>query len=187
MNTNPTFPEQAAAAVRKLLAEYPEASLIDIYKSFFQDAYGPGHLIPDHLSARTYLKKELAGVTTRGRTIEPCGLGVQFYRASLDLIADGKVSEDEFFEGFIASADSGISPERDLWLNQWQCIQTAITPLLPVIRNAEGDVRIINRVIRSGSPVMSHSERYRRFYDPHYRIISIHDPLFEKLHLQEPG
>lgn len=40
-----------AQAVTKAIEEqmntYPESTLKDIYKSFFQDAFGPGHLIPE--------------------------------------------------------------------------------------------------------------------------------------------
>lgn len=46
-------------AVLGELKHYPETQLRDIYKNFFQDAYGPGHLIPDSTHAGKYLDIEL--------------------------------------------------------------------------------------------------------------------------------
>jgi hypothetical protein len=46
-------------AVINELKYYPEARLRDIYKNFFQDAFGPGHLIPDTTHAGNYLNYEL--------------------------------------------------------------------------------------------------------------------------------
>ncbi|MBN2572179.1 MAG: hypothetical protein JXA68_08635, partial [Ignavibacteriales bacterium] len=34
-------------AIESELKHFPEATLIDIYKNFFQDEFGPGHIIPN--------------------------------------------------------------------------------------------------------------------------------------------
>jgi hypothetical protein len=47
------------AAVTKQLQKYPKSTLKDIYKNFFQDRFGPGHLISDTAVAGAYLRKEL--------------------------------------------------------------------------------------------------------------------------------
>ena len=43
----------------KLLQRYPESTLIDIYKYFFQGRFGPEHLISDSLLTLNFLKDEL--------------------------------------------------------------------------------------------------------------------------------
>ena len=49
-------------AVRIQLSNFPESTLQDIYKNFFQDAYGPRHLLSDTVAALSYLKNELQQV-----------------------------------------------------------------------------------------------------------------------------
>lgn len=36
---------------------YPKSTLKDLYKNFFQDKFGPGHIISDTTSAGKFLKK----------------------------------------------------------------------------------------------------------------------------------
>ena len=44
------------------MTDYPESTLKDIYKNFFQDAFGPGHLMSDAEDAEkrmeAYLRSE---------------------------------------------------------------------------------------------------------------------------------
>ena len=42
------------------MAQFPKSTLQDLYKSFFQDRFGPGHIIADEASAMRYLQYELA-------------------------------------------------------------------------------------------------------------------------------
>ncbi len=51
--------KQIRRFVEEELKYYPEARLTDLYKNYFQDAYGPGHLIPDTIRAGAYLDWEL--------------------------------------------------------------------------------------------------------------------------------
>ena len=46
-----TLQERVASAVERMLADYPQSTLQDIYKSFFQDRFGPGHIVPDSAKA----------------------------------------------------------------------------------------------------------------------------------------
>lgn len=40
------------AAIERQLAAYPESTLQDVYKSFYQEHFGPEHMIADTTSAR---------------------------------------------------------------------------------------------------------------------------------------
>ena len=46
-------------SVKFQMRNYPESTLQDIYKNFFQDAFGPGHLIEDAEASLNYLQIEL--------------------------------------------------------------------------------------------------------------------------------
>ena len=48
------------SAIEMQLVTYPESTLQDIYKSFYQEHFGPGHIISDTASARRYLMRELS-------------------------------------------------------------------------------------------------------------------------------
>ena len=50
------------SAVERMMADYPHSTLQDIYKSFFQDNFGPGHAVPDSAQAASWLRGELAKV-----------------------------------------------------------------------------------------------------------------------------
>ena len=47
-------------AIKRQMAIYPESTLQDVYKSFYQDRFGPGHIISDTASARSYLMHEFS-------------------------------------------------------------------------------------------------------------------------------
>lgn len=83
--------------IRKMLREYPQSTLQDIYKSFFQDRFGPGHLVADTAAARKYLRTEIEKMETSSLPYyEPAGAGKNFYRVNLSLVKEGVVSEDIF-------------------------------------------------------------------------------------------
>ena len=48
------------AAIERQLADFPESRLQDLYKSFFQDRFGPGHIINDRDGALRYIEAEMA-------------------------------------------------------------------------------------------------------------------------------
>ena len=47
-------------AIERQLAVYPESTLQDVYKAFYQEHFGPEHMITDTAAVRNYLDYELA-------------------------------------------------------------------------------------------------------------------------------
>ena len=41
------FEEAVRVAVSRQMQKYPKSTLKDLYKNFFQDKFGPGHIIGD--------------------------------------------------------------------------------------------------------------------------------------------
>ena len=54
------FGQEVETFVAGLLEQYPQARLLDVYKSCFQDYMGAEHLIGDTASVKAYLMQELA-------------------------------------------------------------------------------------------------------------------------------
>lgn len=164
--------KQVAVGVEQIVKNYPKASLQDVYKSFFQDRFGPGHMINNRQSAENYLDSELKLTDTimivEG---EPTGATGRFYRVDLGLIVKRVIPKDVFVESFICSANSVEPMPIEDWRQEWNFIISVIDSMDISLRNYEIDKEKISEYINSGKYVMHHSELYRESYDPHYRII----------------
>ena len=68
------FEKAVREAVSWQMQTYPKSTLKDLYKNFFQDKFGPGHIISDTTAAGNYLRRELASYTEcTGEIAEPTG------------------------------------------------------------------------------------------------------------------
>lgn len=167
-----TQDRQIRQAITKQMELYPKSNLQDIYKSFFQDEYGPGHLIEDVSFAREYFDLELEDMVSRGRReAEPCGTGRNFYRVPMDLVKDGIINEDEYFNAFMESSKNFKAPDVWSWEKKWQGILKEIEAMDLQIPNLEGDKEAIAKYLKHGEAVVHHSDTYNDTYDPHYRIM----------------
>jgi len=159
-------------AVIRQLQHYPESTLQDIYKSFFQDEFGPGHLIGDTNHAREYFDYELLEMTSSGNYIaEPCGTGHNFFRVPMDLVKDGKITPEDYFAAFIESASFYRIPEPGVWHEKWHIIVQEIEAMHLSIENFEQDKAALDGMLQSGQTAVHHSKVYSERYDPHYRIM----------------
>jgi len=165
---------------------HPEARLIDIYKFFFQGAFGPGHIISDKQSALKYLQNELQVMTDFDSVLwQPVGYNKQYYRISLGLVKEGTLSEEELFNAFVQSTDSSLVPSIEEWIKEWDFILNIIEVMNLKIINYEEDKNILYNMLKKGNILVHHSDIYRNLYHPHYRIVN--NKQFEKLdvHYQE--
>ena len=160
-------------ALQLQLAIYPESTLRDIYKSFFQDEFGPGHLLEDPEKARLYFEQELKSAESRGRRrAEACGRGRNFCRVPLDLVIDGIIPKEVYFSAFISGAADFRLPEIETWKRKWSIILGILRRQDFYPAGFDGDSAEIARVLNEGRYAMHHSSRYRSAYAPHYRIFS---------------
>ena len=105
-----SFERKVKQALAYQMREYPESTLKDVYKNFFQDRYGPGHLLSDTAAAGAYLRRELASYTeVTGPYFEPTGWEGNFYRVNLSVIKQQLVPYEDFFSAFVRSVQ-GITP-----------------------------------------------------------------------------
>jgi hypothetical protein len=175
--------ESIQSAVEIQLKHYPKSTLQDIYKSFFQDEFGPGHMAPDSAGAAGYLEYELAGMSSRkDYTAEPCGTGEHFYRVPLDLVKDGIIPKDVFMVAFLNSARDFKEPHIGPWKQKWAEIFAEIEMMDLDLPGFEADKKMLEEMLDSGEYVVHHSRAYTEAYDPHYRIMS--KAAWDKLNLK---
>jgi hypothetical protein len=159
-------------AVKAQLEKYPGSSLKDIYKSFFQDEFGPGHLLNDAAGAWQYLEYELSEMTSSGNyNAEPCGTGKNFYRVPLDLVKDGIISDSILFNAFMESASSFRLPDIDSWKKKWEKIEDVVEKMNLNLPEYKEDKESLADMLSQGETAIHHSNRYEELYHPHYRIV----------------
>lgn len=163
---------QISEAVMRMLEAHPQSTLQDIYKSCFQDAFGPGHLVNDTAAARRYLESELAENDYIDTVLaEPTGIDGNYIRINLLLVERGEVSEDALLEALMASANNATPPQQDEWRERWHEIVSQISAMDVRLPGFEADSAMLEQLLSEGRYVMHHSELYSQAYHPHYRIV----------------
>jgi hypothetical protein len=159
-------------AVNNYMKIYPKSRLKDLYKSFFQDRYGPGHLINDTAAAGRYLLKELDSYTAvSGEIAEPTGWRHNFYRVNLSVIKEGLVPYDLFLDAFVCSANGIKAIPVEEWRKEWIQIEKIIRSMELSLPFCDDDRNEIEQRLKEGNYAGHHSEAFNEAYTPHYRVI----------------
>lgn len=160
--------------VTGLLAEYPRARLLDIYKSCFQDYMGTEHLVGDQASAKAYLEQEYTTIELEDLLpwyYEPCGVNGNYVRVSLRAVIEGKIESGSLLDAFVRSANDPERPSVEAWTERWHEIVAVIDQMGLELPHQQEDRQFIESVLAQGRYAISHSPDYREAYFPHYRII----------------
>lgn len=158
------------SAIERQLTTYPESTLQDIYKSFYQEHFGPGHIISDTATARRYLMLELSEMgKTASPYFEPTGSQGYYVRVYLSAIADSLITAERLLDAFIRSANLWQESAAS-WLDKWEAIVSIIQTNKMEIGNFETDLPLLTEAARNNQAV-HHSSRYNEAYHPHYRIV----------------
>ena len=159
-------------AVEKQMKMYPESTLRDLYKNFFQDYFGPGHIIANTDAASNYLQQELATSTEfEGEDYEYTGYKGKMVRVNLKVIADGRVPYDKYLDAFLRSVNGITPPSIEEWRAEWAKIDSVIRAMDIELDDAEEDRQEIRQLLDDNKFVMHHSRQFNEHYAPHYRII----------------
>lgn len=165
--------EAVKVAVAAQMESYPESRLQDLYKSFFQDRLGPGHIIHDRQSARDYILSELATADTlMGPRTVSCGWQGNYMRVNLSVIADGLMTVEKLTDALMASAKEVSDEDIYRWRNEWAEIEAIIEKTYPDIPELQVDKVLIDELLNTGQYDLHHSAQYNAAYHPHYRIIA---------------
>jgi hypothetical protein len=166
-------------AVERMMADYHQLTLQDIYKSFFQDNFGPGHAVPDSAQAASWLRGELAKVERLDvQLYEPTGYNGNYYRVSLAAVASGKVQQDALLSAFLRSVRMVQPSEVAAWVKEWEQIESVIAAMELQLPGYDADAKAIKEMLATGHYAVHHSRLYNEHYEPHYRIIA--KDIFEK-------
>ena len=158
------------SAIERQLATYPESTLQDIYKSFYQEHFGPGHIISDTASARRFLMKELSEMgETQSPYFEPTGSQGDYVRVYLSAVADSLITAEQLLDAFVRSANSRQEPAVS-WMEKWEAIISIIQANKMEVQGFETDLPLLTEAARNHQAV-HHSRRYNEAYHPHYRIV----------------
>ena len=158
------------SAIERQLATYPESTLQDIYKSFYQEHFGPGHIISDTASARRYLMRELSEVgKTQSPYYEPTGSQGDYVRVYLSAVSDSLITAEQLLDAFVRSANSRQEPTIS-WMEKWETIVSIIQANKIELEGFETDLPLLTEAARNNQAV-HHSRRYNEAYHPHYRIV----------------
>lgn len=171
--------KQVRLAVSRQMQQYPASTLQDIYKNFFQDRFGPGHIVADTARAGAYLREELKQVKHLDVPMyEASGERAAYYRVSLAAIKSGLVSYEVFFSAFIRSVTALPGVDVSDWAKEWASIEKIIRSMSLDLPNYEEDARAIEALLAQGYYAVHHSKAYNLHYQPHYRLIE--KKIFEK-------
>ena len=160
-------------SIEKYLVEHvkrhPSMMPQDVIKLCYQAAFGAEHLLSDLSAARRYFDLELDSVqAVDGELYEMISDAV--CRVNLAVVKAGRISCDEIFDAFVASASiSADGQERFTGF-----IQEAEKIVLSGICNfpVEQWREFMERYSSAGMPAVHHSQRYREAEKPAYRIIN---------------
>lgn len=164
-------------ALERQMDLYPEARLQDIYKSYYQDHFGPGHLITDTAMVRQYLFSELAkNDVSYPIYYEPTGCEGRFVRVFLSAVADSLISAEELLDAFMRSANEFQEPQTE-WVTEWAEIVRTIRENEIYVEGFEEDEPALTEAAKNNQAI-HHSRAYNDAYFPHYRIVR--RDIFEK-------
>ena len=168
----PLSVDKIKEAVERQLRDYPKSTLQDLYKSFFQDRFGPGHLVSDTASAGKYLRYELNNSDSFHKMYyEPTGCDTNYYRVNLSVLKENKISYQKYFDAFLRSVEKIDLDAISEWKDEWSEIESVIISMNLDLENFEEDLKMIHSVLEQGKYAVHHSEIYNSEYQPHYRII----------------
>lgn len=171
--------KQIGQFVNDELKHYPEAHLTDLYKNYFQDAYGPGHLIPDTTSAGKYLSWELhQSEWIDSLLFQPLGINHDFYRINLLLVKNKAIPRDTLLLGIVKSVKLARNPDIESWKKEWNEVLSVIKRMDLRLPEMKSDERRIRKNLAKGDVVAHHSKHYEEKYNPHYRIV--HHTIIER-------
>lgn len=167
--------------VQEYLLQYPKATLVDIYKWFYQSVYGPAHLAaePGEMEGRLRMEVDaLHGKRDRAReqvmpAYEYIGVDRRYVRVNLLLVQAGTVSVDLMLDALLRTIDESGEPlPVEQWRDEWEQIVNSLYKLDVLPDNFEQDRMAIVDQLNKGVVVMHHSKQFNEAYDVHYRVVS---------------
>ena len=172
-------------AIHRQVAHYPQTTMQDVYKSFYQDRFGAEHMISDTAAVQEYLMYELtvaAADTVSNPYYESVGAQGRYVRVYLRCVNEGLLTAEQLLDAFIRSAQPTAQPQQS-WADEWTHIEQAARET--GVPCSEEENRLLRQAAQNNHAV-HHSDTYRNAYHPHYRIVEKTTFENELKHFIEP-
>lgn len=160
--------------IEQQTARYPKMQPQDVVKLVYQHVFGNGHMIRDRESSLDFIRKEYETVKFAHKGVDvsdlPFSEDIGNWYARIHLL---KVEDDEQLislnDTFIASAALG-GGNLEYFLSRLYFLNELAS--YGMFEFDEEDMaEYLAEYEKQNYPVVSHSQRYKEFYDPAYRVI----------------
>lgn len=150
---------------------YPEAEVQDLYKTLFQEHFGPGHIIANRDAALEMLLSEIESMPDgeSEEITEYCGPDAAMLRINLRPALRDGLTPDTIVSMMLESMRE-IHPDTLAFLEHWDhLLECSSQGRLPW--KSDEFEHFEAGLDPSGVEVMHHSPRFMRNYSPAYRIV----------------
>ena len=158
----------------KEFTRFPKSEAQDYYKLLFQAVFGAGHMIQNYNDCYEMLDKEMSKIESDINCVLYYDISLTFplVRINLSKCKAEKIDlhriSKAFFEG--AQIDTKIDTlEFETYLN----LSANDLIKYPFNLNEKDLDDFIRKMKKLDFPAVHHSEAYRNFYKPHYRVIPL--------------
>jgi hypothetical protein len=170
---------------------HPRCHYLDVFKLLYQAFYGPSHIEPQRDTIIYNLKRELNDMKWKTDVpYQDIGVGKGFIRLNLisiislpdeDLKQNSMLLNKKIPTEYLKDSEDKIKILADCilqsrfeneinwndWIQTWENSIPLVKSIIPP--TAEEDLMIEDCLTKKIMP--THSEEYRQWYDPHYRVI----------------
>ena len=161
--------ENLEQVLRRHARKYPMMQPTDAVKLIYQNVFGGGHLIRDPTSCRNALQREyeFTPQDLHAPLLESIGNGL--VRVMLNAIDSSDYSIQQLADDFIRSSEAHKGNLNSFLIKLE--IHRKVTASGVFEFTLEELETYLDKYKSAGYPMVSHSEQYRRFYNPAYRIV----------------
>lgn len=161
--------ESLEQVLRRHARKYPMMQPTDAVKLIYQNVFGGGHLIRDPEACRNALQREYECTPQdpHAPLLESIGNGL--VRVMLNAVDANNYSIRQLGEDFIRSSEAHKG-NLNSFLIKLEILRK-VTDSGSFGFTLEELEAYLEEYKRAGYPMVSHSEQYRRFYNPAYRIV----------------
>ena len=149
------------------IQHYEKMEIQDAYKYLYQSTFGCGHLVGDETAAADFIRREAEHCVACQPAIEP--LDGHYSRVHLCLLKQTGLTAETLAAVFaLSAAETGEREELEERLAQLE--EMAERGELPFSPNET--TQAVENWRRRGYPACRHSQTYRQWYQPSYRVIA---------------
>ena len=159
--------EELETILREHAKRYPLMQPTDAVKLIYQNEFGGGHLIRDEQTCLNYLRREYESVEKDASIPLYENIGNGIVRVNLAAVKTEDL--EQLGMDFIRSA-AGHTGTRERFIQKLDVLRQLTAAGHFSFGMIETEY-YLSEYIKSGCPMVSHSEQYRQNYAPAYRVI----------------